>query len=46
VELLIDRIHNFVGIDQQNVNHPRWWTDRQRDILTRAFSNPSVIQEL
>jgi small GTP-binding protein len=39
-------IARHFGCDAIDVNQPRWWTDRQREVLKRAMENPSAINEL
>jgi len=39
-------IHQRMGVGRLGENRPRWWTQRQRDILTEAIANPAALEKL
>jgi tRNA U34 5-carboxymethylaminomethyl modifying GTPase MnmE/TrmE len=39
-------IARHFGCDAIDVNQPRWWTERQREVLNRATEDPMIINEL
>ena len=46
VDVLRGRILAHFGIDPDEISKPKWWTDRQRNILARAMHDRSAIKEL
>jgi small GTP-binding protein len=46
LERLRAAIRAYFGVDGSRDSRPRWWTDRQREILHRAIENPSAISQL
>ena len=46
IDELCAAIHQRMGIQFLQENRPRWWTQRQRDILTKAIANPAVLEKL
>jgi small GTP-binding protein len=43
---LRDRIGQYFGFRELGNSHPRWWTERQREILQRAIDEPVTLREL
>jgi len=39
-------IHQRMGIGRLDESRPRWWTERQREILTEAIENPEALEKL
>ncbi len=39
-------IRSAFGCDRIEMDRPRWWTERQRDVLRRALTNPAALAEL
>jgi len=46
VEFLRERIAAHFGISGMEVNHPRWWTQRQREILSLALIDAAEIEQM
>jgi small GTP-binding protein len=36
----------FLGAEPFDVERPRWWTERQREFLNRALTDPAALSEL
>ena len=36
-------IRGHFGCDGIDIDRPRWWTQRQRELLERAIENPAVL---
>jgi small GTP-binding protein len=39
-------IHQRMGIQFLDESRPRWWTERQRAVLTEAIENPAALEKL
>jgi small GTP-binding protein len=39
-------IHRRMGIGRLDESRPRWWTERQRAVLTEAIANPAALEKL
>jgi small GTP-binding protein len=46
IDELCMAIHQRMGIQFLHENRPRWWTERQRDVLTEAIENPAALEKL
>ena len=45
VETLIERVKAFFDCASMDVTRPRWWTERQRDVLERARTAGGFLRE-
>ncbi|MGA3065958.1 MAG: GTPase [Tepidisphaeraceae bacterium] len=43
---LRELIRKQFDMNRRGDNQPRWWTDRQREIISRARANPALLAEL
>jgi len=46
IDELCMAIHQRMGIGRLDESRPRWWTERQRNILTEAIGNPAALEKL
>ncbi|MGD0141106.1 MAG: GTPase [Tepidisphaeraceae bacterium] len=46
IDELCMAIHQRMGIRRLDESRPRWWTERQRDILREATANPAALEKL
>jgi small GTP-binding protein len=46
IDELCRAMHRRMGIERLDESRPRWWTERQRDILTEAIANPASLEKL